>query len=207
VDLNLVMTDALDIVEIQGAAEGEKCLYLSMHETKGELVSAMEGFDFGFKRAVESGRIKFLNVLSEGSEDLLATGANGSFRAGVQSMSTRLVSFVSKHDIDRLVIDSAMMLRYFYDDVENAFIQFVTSLKRADTTTLLVSEMTDPSSYTDEHYLAHGVVFLHNYLEEGSMHRGIQTLKMRGTNIDADIREVEFTPEGLTVRPDRKLEV
>lgn len=191
----------------QAASEGEKCLYLSMHETRSELVDAMDGFDFGFEKAVDSGRIKFLNVLSDGSEDLLATGSTGSFRSGVQSMSTRLVSFVDKHGIDRLVIDSAMMLRYFYDDEENAFIQFVTSLKRADATTLLISEMTDPSSYTDEHYLASGVIFLHNYLEEGSMHRGIQTLKMRGTNIDADIREVEFTPDGLTVRPQRKLEV
>ena len=191
----------------QGALDGEKCLYLSMHETESELVEAMDGYDFGFDRAVSTGRIKFLNVLSERSEDLLATGPNSSFRSGVQSMSTRLVGFVDKHAIDRLVIDSAMMLRYFYADEENAFIQFVSALKRADATTLLVSEMTDPTAYADEHYLANGVIFLHNYLEDDGMRRGIQTLKMRGTDIDADIREVEFTDRGLTVRPGDHLEV
>lgn len=190
----------------QGALDGEKCLYLSMHETESELVEAMSGFDFEFDQAVGTGRIKFLNVLSERSEDLLATGPNSSFRSGVQSMSTRLVGFVDKHSIDRLVIDSTMMLRYFYSDEDNAFIQFVSALKRADATTLLISEMTDPTSYTDEHYLANGVIFLHNYLDGDDMQRGIQTLKMRGTAIDADIHEVEFTSRGLTVRPEKNVE-
>lgn len=190
----------------QGALDDEKCLYLTMHETKSELVEAMTDFDFEFEQAVSTGRIKFLNVLSERSEDLLAPGSGGSFRSGVQSMSTRLVSFVEKHSIDRLVVDSKMMLRYFYDEEENAFLQFVTALKRADATSLLVSEMTDPTSYSDEHYLAYGVVFLHNYLDGDGMRRGIQTLKMRGTDIDSDIREVAFTRRGLTVRPDRKIE-
>jgi len=121
-------------------------------------------------------------------------------------MTTRLVSFVEKHSINRLVVDSKMMLRYFYDDEEDAFLQFVSALKRVDATSLLISEMTDPTSYSDEHYLAYGVIFLHNYLDGESMRRGIQTLKMRGTNIDSDIREIEFTGRGLTVRPGRKVE-
>jgi KaiC/GvpD/RAD55 family RecA-like ATPase len=67
--------------------------------------------------------------------------------------------------------------------------------------------MTDPSSYSDEHYLAHGVVFFHNYLEATGMTRGIQVIKMRGTNIDCDIRSIEFGPGGLVVDPERKVEV
>lgn len=191
----------------QGALDDEKCLYLTMHETESELVDAMAGYDFSFDQAVATGQIKFLNVPSERSEDLLASGSAGSFRSGVQSMSTRLVNFVEKHSIDRLVVDSAMMLRYFYSDEENAFLQFVSALKRADATSLLVSEMTDPTSYSDEHYLAYGVIFLHNYMDGDGMRRGLQTLKMRGTDIDSDIREVEFTRRGLTVRPDRKVEL
>lgn len=191
----------------QGAFDDEKCLYLTMHETESEIVEAMAGFDFDFDQAVETGRIKFLNVLAEGNENLLSPGSAGTFRSGVQSMSTRLVGFVEQHSIDRLVIDSAMMVRYFYSDEDHSFLQFVAALKQADTTSLLVSEMTDPTSYSDEHYLANGVIFLHNYLDGGGMRRGVQTLKMRGTDIDADIRELEFTNRGLTVRSDRKVEL
>jgi KaiC/GvpD/RAD55 family RecA-like ATPase len=66
--------------------------------------------------------------------------------------------------------------------------------------------MTDPTSYADEHYLAHGVIFFHNFLEAGGMTRGVQVIKMRGTAIDPDIREIEFSDEGLCVFPDRKVQ-
>jgi len=78
-------------------------------------------------------------------------------------------------------------------------IQMLSSLKRCQATTLLISEMTDPSAYSEEHYLSHGVIFMHNYLEDGGMRRGIQVLKMRGTNVDTDIQDVEFTDAGLRV--------
>jgi KaiC/GvpD/RAD55 family RecA-like ATPase len=71
---------------------------------------------------------------------------------------------------------------------------------------LLISEMTDPTAYSDEHYLAHGVIFFHNYLESGGMTRGIQVIKMRGTAIDCDIRHISFSDRGLTVDPDTKLQ-
>jgi len=61
----------------QGALDDEKCRYLTMHETRSKLIEAMAGFDFEFDRAVATGRIKFLNVLSERSEDLLSTGSGG----------------------------------------------------------------------------------------------------------------------------------
>lgn len=187
----------------QGALGGEKCLYLSMHESETEIASDMGEFELGFDRALSSGRLRFLNVLSGMSEELLLPKSAGGFQGGVQSASERIVKFVEAHDIERLVVDSTMLLRYFYDQDENAFIQFVSALKRAEATALLISEMTDPSSYADEHYLAHGVVFLHNYMDEGDMRRGLQILKMRGTDIDTDIRGLEFGPGGLVVRGDQ----
>ena len=66
--------------------------------------------------------------------------------------------------------------------------------------------MTDPSSYSDEHYLAHGVVFFHNFLDSGGMTRGVQVIKMRGTNIDSDIGALSFTDRGLVVDPDTQVQ-
>jgi KaiC/GvpD/RAD55 family RecA-like ATPase len=184
----------------EGAREGEKCLYLSMHETEAELVQDMARFDFGFTEAVESKRLKFLNLLSERSQGLLVPrNTGGDYRSDVQQMTDRLSGFVAKHDVDRLVIDSTMLLRYYYSNDDKTFIQFLTGLKNTGATTLLISEMTDPTAYADEHFLAHGVIFFHNYLEPDGMRRGIQIIKMRGTDIDADIRKVEFTPEGFRV--------
>jgi len=92
-----------------------------------------------------------------------------------------------------------MLLEHFLADSDNSKIQFLTSLKRTDATVVLISEMTDPSSYTDEHYLAHGVVFMHNFLENGGMQRGVQVLKMRGTKIRTDIHDLSFGDDGIRV--------
>lgn len=182
----------------RGAMRGEKCLYISMHETRNGIASDMDSFDFGFKRALGTESVTFLDAFSSDGKRFF--GLPGE-RRDRSSLSNRIVSFVQSRDIDRLVIDSTMLLRYFLSDDEDTMIQFLTSLKRTDATTLLISEMTDPSAYTDEHYLAHGVIFLHNYLEEGGMTRGIQVVKMRGTDVDTDISRVEFTDEGLHVHP------
>jgi KaiC/GvpD/RAD55 family RecA-like ATPase len=94
-----------------------------------------------------------------------------------------------------------MLLQLLFTGDDQEMTRFLTALKQGDATTLLISEMTDPSSYSDEHFLAHGVIFFHNYLEATGMTRGIQVVKMRGTDIDCDIRSLKFTDEGLVVDP------
>ena len=49
----------------QGAKEGENCLYVTMHETKEELMQDMSDFEFGFDRAIKSDSIQFLNLVTE----------------------------------------------------------------------------------------------------------------------------------------------
>ena len=184
----------------QGVKEGETCLYVTMHETKTELMQDMAGYDFGFDRAMQSDAIQFLNLVTEsGKRTITQFGSEG-------GLTNRLVAYIRQNDIQRVVIDSTMLLQHFMNDVEDEITGFLSALKQTDATTLLISEMTDPSSYSDEHYLAHGVVFFHNFLENGSMTRGVQVIKMRGTAIDCDIREISFSDAGLRVNPDRKVE-
>lgn len=182
----------------RGAMQGDKCLYISMHETKADIITDMGSFDFGFKRALSTDGVTFLDAFSSDGKRFF--GLPGE-RRDRSSLSNRIVSFVQSRDIDRLIIDSTMLLRHFLADDEDTIIQFLTSLKRTNATILLISEMTDPSAYTDEHYLAHGVVFFHNYLDGDGMNRGIQVVKMRGTDVDTDIHRVKFTDRGLHVFP------
>ncbi|MEF8852912.1 MAG: ATPase domain-containing protein [Haloarculaceae archaeon] len=184
----------------QGASEGENCLYVTMHETKEELMQDMSGYDFGFDRVMASGKVQFLNLVTDsGKRTITQFGTDG-------GLTNRLVAFLEQQNIDRAVIDSTMLLQHFFDNLSDEITGFLSALKQTDTTIILISEMTDPSSYADEHYLAHGVVFFHNYLESGGMTRGAQVIKMRGTAIDCDIRPIEFSDRGLRVQADRKIE-
>jgi KaiC/GvpD/RAD55 family RecA-like ATPase len=184
----------------QGAKEGESCLYVTMHETKAELMQDMAGYDFGFDKAMQSNAVQFLNLVTEsGKRTITQFGTDG-------GLTNRLVSYIEQKDIQRVVIDSTMLLQHFMNDVNSEITGFLSALKQTDATTLLISEMTDPSSYSDEHYLAHGVIFFHNFLEGGSMTRGVQVIKMRGTAIDCDIRTISFTDQGLTVHTDETID-
>ena len=191
---------------VKGALSGKTCFFLSMHETKEELVSDMSRYEFGLERASDHGRIEFLNVFSEEAKRILFRSTNTTSGSNPDALAKRIVAFADSQDVDRVVIDSMMMLEHFFKDATEDISRFLTRLKQADATVVLISEMTDPSAYTKEHYLGHGVIFLHNYLGAGGMQRGIQIAKMRGTAIDCDIRPVTFTDNGIEVDPDRKLE-
>ena len=186
----------------EGVANGETCLYISMHETREGIKEDMSGFSFGFERAIETERLKFLDAFSSnGSRFFGNPGANGRQNDAVN----RLTSFIDSQGIDRVVIDSAMLLGFLFDDDDATTIQVLSALKRTDATSLLVAENTEPDAYATEQFLAHGVVFLHNYLEDGEMQRGIQVLKMRGTDIDTDIHELSFGTDGIRIGERRKI--
>ncbi|MCU4802028.1 KaiA-binding protein [Halobacteria archaeon HArc-gm2] len=184
----------------QGAKKGEDCLYVTMHETQTELMQDMSGYEFGFDRAMQSDAIQFLNLVTESGKRTIS-------QFGTESgLTNRLIAFIEQNGVDRVVVDSTMLLQHFLTDVSQEITGFLSALKQTDATILLISEMTDPSSYSDEHYLAHGVIFFHNFLDRGSMTRGMQVIKMRGTAIDCDIRQIEFSDRGLQVFPDEKIE-
>ena len=180
----------------EGARAGERCLFISMHESRTDLQRDMDGYGFGFVDALNSGRVTFLDAFSTGGRRFF--GRPGE-RRDSNGIGNRITSFVNSRDVDRVVIDSTMLLRFFIDDSEDTMIQFLSTLKRTDATTYLISEMTDPSAYADEHYLAHGVVFFHNYMEKDGMSRGVQVVKMRGTDVDTDIHDLRFGDDGLVV--------
>ncbi|ADQ66270.1 reca-superfamily ATPase possibly involved in signal transduction [Halogeometricum borinquense DSM 11551] len=185
----------------EGLRNGENCMYITMHESREELVNDMSSYDFGFETLTESDQFRFINLASQKGKHVLNQFSGGGGSSGVQSLTDKIVAFVNSRKVDRLVIDSTMLLQLLFTGDDQEMTRFLTALKQGDATTLLISEMTDPSSYSDEHFLAHGVIFFHNYLEATGMTRGIQVVKMRGTDIDCDIRSLNFTDEGLVVDP------
>lgn len=186
---------------VDGARQGDTGLFVSMHESRADIVEDMSGYEFGFDRAIETERLTFVDVFSSEGKRLFQPPGK---HRDASSLANRLTGFIESNGVERVVIDSTMLLSHYLDDEESTTIQFLTSLKRSDATVVLISEMTDPTAYADEHYLAHGVVFLHNFLEDGGMQRGIQVLKMRGTPIETDIHDVSFSEEGIVVGDKRR---
>jgi KaiC/GvpD/RAD55 family RecA-like ATPase len=188
----------------QGLADGESCMYVTMHETESELVRDMSSFDFDFERVAGSDGFRFINLIEKTGTSLTDPGSG---HAGVGALTDKIAAYANSRKIDRLIVDSTMLLEHFFADGEDEMTAFLTALKNGEATTLLVSEMTDPSAYANEHFLAHGVVLFHNFLDATGMTRGIQVVKLRGAEIDTDIRPLAFSDAGLSVDPDGEVEI
>ncbi len=184
-----------------GVRTGESCLYLSLHETESELITDLASYSFGFDQVAAAPGFYFRNLLDDRTD--LQLRPTGDTRDSVDRIPRRIQDFVEKHDISRVVLDSTMLLSYYA--ASDAMLRVVSGLKRTKATVILIAEMTDPTAYTDEHYLAHGVIFLHNFLNDGGMERGIQIVKMRGCDIDTEIHQLEFTADGLQIDPARSV--
>jgi len=115
-----------------------------------------------------------------------------------------IIKHVREHKVQRLVIDSLSAVRFSSEDSTHAdreLNRFMRNLMKLDCTTILISELTNPNSYTAEQFAAHGVIFRHHFLDDNtkSMIRAIQVIKMLGTKHDSNIKKLVFSDDGLTV--------
>ncbi len=190
---------------VQGAKEGERGLYVSLTEDPRNIIEDMSTFSFNIKRYTLSGlilfvdmgplSIQYLNVIKN-RDRIKNTYAEEVFK--------KISALVQMKGVKRIVIDSVLTLRYGSgkeDEQNREIARFFRSLKDLKATTLILSEMTDLSNYSPEHYMAHGVIFLHNFLNGNTMTRAMQIIKMRGTKHDCDMHKMEISVDGIRVFP------
>lgn len=188
----------------QGVEENQTCIFISMDESKEEIGEDMAVYDFGFSEYLNSGRLKFLNVFSEEGQRLLNESHSSEAPLNSKNVGDRIIRIAGSDGVDRIIIDSMMLLDNVLGESDDDLVQFLTSLKQVDSTVLLISEMTDPMSYADEQYLATGVIVFHNCVNSTGMNRGVQVLKMRGTDVDCEIREMELSDSGVEISSEKK---
>ncbi|WP_456474307.1 RAD55 family ATPase [Candidatus Pyrohabitans sp.] len=178
----------------RGAWQGERGLFVSLIEDVDNIVADMQAFSFKIGELVSSGKLLFMDL-----GEMLETSAE--FPTYKQLLS-RISEHVRLRGIKRLVIDSISAVKFIGTDPrfeKKQMGEFVRGLQKIGCTTLLLSEMTDPERYLPEHFLAHGVIFLHNFLSNSQMVRAIQIIKMRGTKHDCNLRRLEITEKGIIV--------
>ncbi len=75
----------------EGLRNGEKCMYITMHETEDELVNDMSSFDFGFETLASSEGFRFINLVSpkgKHSQSVLNEGGPTNRRVAYSGRST-----------------------------------------------------------------------------------------------------------------------
>jgi len=173
----------------KGAMNNEPGLYVSLTESIENIISDMSSYNFKVKELVKLGRINFIDIgpqMGYAREMAVPTPV---------VIFEHIIKHVKEHKVERLVLDSLSAVRFSSEDTthtDREINRFMRNLIKLECTTILISELTNPDSYTAEQFAAHGVIFLHHFLDENtkSMVRAIQIVKMRGTRHDSNLKKL-----------------
>ncbi|OFV66279.1 MAG: circadian clock protein KaiC [Candidatus Syntrophoarchaeum butanivorans] len=195
-----------------GAMIGSFGAYITLNESIDNIITDMSNYPFNISGLMELDKLHFVDLgpsAAYGTQDqfnymVQDYGAGGDDIPSPRYIFEKIQAYVNEHNIKRVVIDSISAIRFLHDDYateEKSISRFMRNLKNLGCTTILLSEMTDPSSYSIEHFAADGVIFMHNFFDprKNTMRRAIQVIKMRGTKHDCDMRKIEFTSKGIVV--------
>ena len=116
-----------------------------------------------------------------------------------------ILHIIEAEDVKRVVIDSFTSLEYSVLDPEHkrmALGRFIRKLHERGITCLIIAEMMNSETYTEDYYLSDGVIVLHHFMRNYQMVRALQVLKMHGVAHDSNLKKLRFTEEGLKVYPE-----
>jgi KaiC/GvpD/RAD55 family RecA-like ATPase len=198
-----------------GASKGEVGLYATLLECPQNIINDMSNYTINIAPLIKMQKLLFADLgprMEYGYMDEMNEFVTTDYNVGRASIESEapspsmvfkeIAAYVSEYDVKRLVIDSVSAIRFTTNDFslqEKEMSRFVRNLKKLGCTTVLLSEMTDPTAYSTEQFAAHGVIFMHNFLYDKTMTRAIQVIKMRGTRHDCNMRSVSFTEKGLKI--------
>jgi len=202
---------------VTGALDGESGAYVAMSESVGTIIEDMSRYNLFIQELMKKKKLFFLDIgptMNYGEYDEISTLITPNYETqSVEpvenssptpySVFKNVETLVKRYGIKRLVIDSLSVIRFTSQHPaleERSISRFIRNLKNLGCTTLLLSELIKPDSYSIEQFASHGVIFLHNFMDkQGNMVRSLQIIKMRGTKHDCEMRSIEFSEKGLRV--------
>jgi KaiC/GvpD/RAD55 family RecA-like ATPase len=200
-----------------GVLAGEAGAYVTLSEGIGNITEDMSQYNLPIEKFLKEKKMFFLDIgptRDYGEYDELSalitpdieqqeTNSPENAPPTPYTVFKNVEMLVEQHNIKRLVIDSLSAIRFTtqYPALEErAVSKFIRNLKKLGCTTLLLSELLKPDSYTIDQFISHGVIFLHNFMnKQGDMVRALQIVKMRGTKHDCQLHGLDFTDKGLKV--------
>src|SRR5688500_14001244 len=183
---------------MEGRAEGERGLYVTLSETAEELRAVAESHGW----SLDGIEIVELSALSGESADEAYTLFHPAAVELQQSVELVLAE-VDRHQPQRVVFDSLSEMRMLARDALR-FRRQILALKQFFSgracTVLLLDDRTHPEGDLQLHSLAHGVVVLeHLALEFGSERRRVQVTKMRGARFVGGYHDFRIRTGGIAV--------
>lgn len=185
-----------------GAREfNETGIYVTLGEEPTNIIENLAWFDLGIDDLIAQKKITFLDL----------SIAAGSDRLDIEILKNTLSTTVRDIDAERIVIDpiTAMIINMTTAEAREKLTIFSNFAHDLNCTTLLTSEMPvgkqSISVFGIEEFIVDGVIILH-HMQRGDVRiRGLEVLKMRGTDHGNRIYPLAFSKSGLEVQPEGRV--
>ncbi|MDB4887567.1 MAG: Circadian clock protein KaiC central region [Gemmatimonadetes bacterium] len=183
---------------LEGAARGERGLYVTLSESRAELegVAASHGW------SLDTIDIFELNAATVGQEEYtLFHPAEVEFQQTMESV----IGMLEQSSAARVVFDSLSEMRLLARDALR-FRRQILALKQffatRPCTVLLLDDKTAPDGDMQLHSIAHGVMRLeHIAMEYGAERRRLQVTKLRGSRFWGGFHDFRIATGGIAVFP------
>jgi circadian clock protein KaiC len=185
---------------LAGVAEGERCLYVTLSETAGELRGSARSHGWSL-RGIEI----FELAAATGDEPEEAYTLFHPAEVELQQTVGAVLEAVERHRPSRVVFDSLSEMRMLARDPLR-FRRQILALKQFFTgracTVLVLDDRTAPEGDLQLQSLAHGVIALERLpMEYGAERRRLQVKKLRGAQFLGGFHDFRIKTGGLEVYP------
>ncbi len=192
---------------------GEKCLYMTLEESEGKLISHMRDFgwdgqDYLKKRQLVVKRINPFDLVR--SVDALLARAKGELLLDINPIILPEGFMPQSIFIDSLTAMAAAFTEK--DETYRIYIeQFFRYLESTGATSFLITETDQlPIRFSPtgvEEFLADGVIVLYNVRHGSARQRAIEVLKMRGVSHKHSVVLLNITKDGVDINPAKEISI
>lgn len=211
----------------QGVKNGERALLVAVDEPPQEIrenVRAL-GWDVGKIRILDvhptakaySKRVSLVEVAAQKSVSSLMDASHtqkaeqlkkASPELSLQSLQLMLRQELQDIKYSRLVIDSLTSIKKLSENLEDpstSIMSLLRFLSESEVTSLIITDLPDPSRLEPEIFLCRGEIRLHKRLVASKMDRCVTIEKLRGSTHDTVPRPMGISDKGISVEASKKI--
>jgi circadian clock protein KaiC len=186
---------------IEGAKNGERVLFVTVSESREELIDVAHSHGFSTKS------IEFLELLP-GDDDLKPEGQYTVFHPSEVELNDRMQTLfkeVERVNPDRLVIDPLSELRLLARDslrYRHQILALKRYLSERSCTVLLLDDLTMRDRDLQLHSIVHGVISMEKLPRDyGNARRRLEVSKLRGSSFKEGYHDYAIRKGGVRVFP------
>lgn len=185
---------------MEGAANGERGLFIALEEPSIEIMEDMAVFGW------DTHRIKILDTTQElGTWTFKTESVISKPEFTLANLLNVLNEKLTTYKPKRIVIDSLTSVKMLSESSLQSrrdLLNLMNFLYNSGCTSLLTAESYGGEDTLMEEFLTSGVIRLHNIESQGDKISAVMIEKMRGSSFDKHLRPMKITDKGIIVFPD-----